>query len=129
MAPRSERATRDRALWMVRLATFGSAAGALGLSWVFSDASQAYFSGKPAPSSAPVVPAVPVAAAPVQAAPPVIQTVVHHPYQGSGYKAPAPAAGGSAAGASAPKPPAQGPAAPPPPPPPPVCHSTPSKPC
>jgi hypothetical protein len=128
MGQRSERATRDRAIWMVRLATFGSAAGALGLTWVFADASQAYFSGKPAPSSAPVVPPVPVAAAPVQQAPPVIQTVVHHPYQGGGYKAPAPAPA-PAPGGSAPRPPAQGPAAPPPPPPPPVCHSTPSKPC
>src|ERR1700682_3687137 len=121
MGQRSERATRDRAIWMVRLATFGSAAGAPGLSGVFGAAAQASFSGKPAPASAPVVPAVPVAAAPVQKAPPVIQTIVHHPYQG-GARAPAP-------GGSAPKPPAQGPAAPPPPPPPPVCHSTPSKPC
>jgi len=123
MAPRSERAARDRALWMVRLATVGSAAGALGLTWVFSDAAQAYFSGKPAPRSAPVVPVVPVAAAPVQQPPQVIQTIVHHPYQG-GSRAPAPAPGGAA-----PRPPAQAPGAPPPPPPPPVCKSTPSKPC
>jgi hypothetical protein len=119
MKPRSEQATRDRAIWFVRLATFGGAASALGLTWLFSGMAEAYFSGKPAPAPVPVPPVVPVAPAPVQQPPAVIQTVVHHPYQG-GSKAPAPAA---------PRPPAGAPAAAPPPPPPPVCHSTPSKPC
>jgi hypothetical protein len=120
MAARSEESTRDRAILIGRVATIGGAAGALGLTWLFSNLAAAYFSGKPvaAPTAAP--PQVPLAAAPVQAAPPVVVTVVHHPSQGR----PAPAAGGSA-----PQPPAQGPAPAPPPPPPPVCHSTPSKPC
>lgn len=113
--------TRDRAIWIVRLATFGGVASALGLTWLFSDLAQAYFSGKPGPIAAVVPPKLPVEAAPVQKAPTVIQTVVHHPYQG-GSRAPAPAG-------TAPRPPAQGPAPAPPPPPPPVCHSTPSKPC
>lgn len=112
--------TRDRAIWIVRLATIAGAAGALGLTWLFSDMAQAYFSGKPG-AIASVPPKVPVEPAPVQKAPTVVQTVVHHPYQG-GSVAPAPAG-------TAPRPPAQGPAAAPPPPPPPVCHSTPSKPC
>jgi hypothetical protein len=112
--------TRDLAIWIVRLATFGGVASALGLTWLFSDMAQAYFSGQPAPTSPSIPPKVPIEAVPVQKAPPVVQTVVHHPYQGS--RAPAPAG-------SAPRPPAQGPAAAPPPPPPPVCHSTPSKPC
>jgi hypothetical protein len=113
--------TRDRAIWIVRLATFGGVVSALGLTWLFSDLAQAYFSGKPAAPTAAVPPKLPAEAAPVQKAPTVVQTVVHHPYQGS--TAPAPAG-------TAPRPPAQGPAAAPPPPPPaPVCHSTPSKPC
>jgi len=113
--------TRDRAIWIVRLATFGGVVSALGLTWFFSDLAEAYFSGKPALKAAVVPPKVPVEAAPIQKPPPVIQTVVHHPYQG-GSTAPAPAG-------AAPRPPVQGPAAAPPPPPPPVCHSTPSKPC
>jgi hypothetical protein len=113
--------TRDRAIWIVRLATFGGVVSALGLTWFFSDLAQAYFSGKPALKAAVAPPKVPVESAPVQKPPPVIQTVVHHPYQG-GSTATAP-------GGAAPRPPAQGPAAAPPPPPPPVCHSTPSKPC
>jgi hypothetical protein len=115
MARRPEEATRDRAILIVRLATFGGLASALGLTWLFTNLAESYFSGKQ--PAAPLPPTVPVAAAPVQAAPPVIQTVVHHP----GY---APSSGGAA-----PRPPAQGPAAAPPPPPAPVCHSTPSKPC
>ena len=104
---RSERAMRDRAIWIVRLATFGGVASAVGLSWVFADAP----------------PVVPVAAAPIQRPRTVIQKVVHHPYQpGSVAYAPA-------AGAAAPRPPSQGPGPAPKPPPPPVCHSTPSKPC
>lgn len=123
MPLRTEQSTRDRAIWMVRLATLGGLFGAVGLSWLFGDLAEAYFSGKPpAPTPTPV-PVIPVAAAPVQKPPPVIQSVVHHPYQGGG--AGAPAVGGGAA----PRPPAQGPAPAPPPPPPPVCHSTPSKPC
>jgi hypothetical protein len=113
--------TRDRAIWIVRLATFGGVVSALGLTWLFSDLAQAYFSGKPAPTAAVVPPKLQVEAAPVQKPPTVVQTVVHHPYQG-GSRPPAPAG-------AAPRPPAQGPAAAPPPPPPPVCHSTPSKPC
>jgi hypothetical protein len=113
--------TRDRAIWIVRLATFGGVASALGLTWLFSDLAQAYFSGKPGPTAAVVPPKLPVEAAPVQKPPTVIQTVVHHPYQG-GSRPPAPVG-------AAPRPPAQGPAPAPPPPPPPVCHSTPSKPC
>ena len=114
--------TRDRAIWIVRLATFGGVASALGLTWLFSDLAQAYFSGQPAAPRASVPPRLPVEAAPVQKAPTVVQTVVHHPYQG-GSTAPAPAG-------TAPRPPAAAPAAAPPPPPPaPICHSTPSKPC
>ena len=112
--------TRDRAIWIVRLATLGGVASAVGLTWIFADLAQAYFSGKPALAES-MPPKVPVEAVPVQKAPTVVQTVVHHPYQG-GSTAPAP-------GGSAPRPPAQAPAAAPPPPPPPVCHSTPSKPC
>jgi hypothetical protein len=126
MESRSEHATRDRAIWFVRLSTFGGVVGALGLSWLFGDMAQAYFSGQPAPKPVALPPVVPVAAAPVQKPPTVIQSVVHHPYQG-GSRAPAPAAG------AAPRPPgaapAPAPAAAPPPPPAPVCHSTPSKPC
>jgi hypothetical protein len=115
-----EQATRDRAILIGRLATFGGAASALGLTWLFSNLAAAYVSGKPPPAAAAAAPApVPVAAAPLQQPPAVIQTVVHHP---SGGRAPAP-------GGAAPRPPAQGPGPAPPPPPPPVCHSTPSKPC
>ncbi len=121
MTGRSEHRTRDRAIWAVRLATTGGAVAALGLTWVFSNLAASFFSGKPvAAQPSPTPPRVPVAAAPVQAPPTVIQTVVHHPY--SGRVAPAPAGG-------APQPPGQAPAPAPPPPPPPVCHSTPSKPC
>jgi len=114
MDRRPEEATRDRAILIVRVATFGGLAGALGLTWVFSNLAEAFFSGKAPAAQLPH--AVPVAAAPVQKAPPVVQTVVHH----SGYP---PTSGG------APRPPSQGPAAAPAPPPAPVCHSTPSKPC
>lgn len=123
MESRAEQATRDRAIWFVRLGTLGGLVSALGLSWLFADMAQAYFSGQPAPKPAPLPPVVPVAAIPVQKPPTVIQSVVHHPYQG-GSRAPA-----------APRPPAAGAPAPagagaaPPPPPAPVCHSTPSKPC
>jgi hypothetical protein len=122
MESKSEQATRDRAIWFVRLSTFGGAVGALGLSLLFGNMAQEYFSGQPAPKPVPVPPVVPVAAAPVQKPPTVIQSVVHHPYQG-GSRAPAPAAG------AAPRPPGAAPGPAPPPPPPPVCHSTPSKPC
>ncbi len=115
MDRRSEEATRDRAILIVRLATFGGLAGALGLTWLFTNLAEAFFSGKAPAAQLP--PTVPVAAAPVQTAPSVIQTVVHH----VGYP---PSSGGSA-----PRPPSQGPAAAPAPPPAPVCHSTPSKPC
>lgn len=115
MADRYDEATRDRAIWIVRLATLGGAAGALGLTWLFSGMAEAYFSGKPPAPPAP--PAVPVAAAPVQKPAPVITSVVHHPYQPG------------ATSGTAPRPPARAPGAAPPPPPPPACHSTPSKPC
>lgn len=114
-----EHATRDRAILIGRFATFGGAAGALGLTWLFSNLAAAYFSGKPPTAAFSPPPKVPVAAAPVQKPPTVVQTVVHHPYGG-----PAPAPGGTA-----PQPPAQGPAPAPLPPAAPVCHSTPSKPC
>ena len=117
---KAERSTRTKAIWVVRLATFGGLAGALGLTWAFSNLAEAYFSGKP--PAPPRPPQVPLAAAPVQKPPAEVVTVVHHPAPVRGV-APAPAGG------AAPRPPAQGPAPPPPPPPPPVCHSTPSKPC
>src|SRR4029077_7961802 len=82
--------TRDRAIWIVRLATFGGIASALGLTWLFSDLAQAYFSGQQTAPRAFVPPPFPVAAGPGQKAPTVVQTGVHHPYQG-GSTAPAPA--------------------------------------
>jgi hypothetical protein len=113
-APPSHSA-RDRAVLIVRLATVGGVLGAVGLSWVFGNLAEAFFSGRqPAP---PGPPKVPIAAAPVQKAPPVVTTTVHHPYSSR------PGAG------SAPNPPGTGPAPAPAPPPPPVCHSTPSHPC
>jgi len=115
MDRRPEEATRDRAIQIVRLATVGGLAGALGLTWLFTNLAEAFFSGKEPTAQLP--PAVPIAAAPVQKAPPVVQTVVHH----SGYP---PTSGGVA-----PRPPSQAPAAAPAAPPAPVCHSTPSKPC
>ena len=121
MQKRSEQSTRDRAILIGRIATFGGVTSALGLTWLFSNLAADYFSGKPA--SAPVAtepPPIPVAAAPVQKPPAVIHTIVHHPSRGG--TAPAP-------GGTAPRPPSQGPAPAPPPPPPPVCRSTPSKPC
>jgi hypothetical protein len=115
-----EQAARDRAILVVRLAGFGGAAGALGLSWLFGGLAEAYFSGKPPTALAPsVLSHVPVETAPVQQPPTVVQQVVHHPY---GSQAPA-------AAGSAPRPPGQGPAPAPAPPPAPVCNSTPSKPC
>jgi hypothetical protein len=115
MDQRPEEATRDRAILIVRLATVGGLAGALGLTWLFTNLAEAFFSGRQPAAQLP--PAVPVAAAPVQTAPPVVQTVVHH----SGYPPTSPG--------SAPRPPSQGPAAAPAPPPAPACHSTPSRPC
>lgn len=116
----AERATRDRAILIVRLATLGGVVSALGLSWLFADLAEAYFSGKAPEPTQTTPPTVPVAAAPVQKAPPVIQRVVHHPYAGAGAPAPA---------GSAPRPPSSGPAPAPPPAPPAVCKSTPSKTC
>jgi hypothetical protein len=141
MKGRLSPSTRDRALRLVRLATFGGLGGAVGLSGAFSVAAALTFSGKPVAATlrpTPAPPQVPMAANPVQAPPPtpvVVQQVVHQP-----------AAAYSATGsrlASGPRPPAQAPAAlggpaaaapvglpaPPPPPPAPVCHSTPSAPC
>lgn len=108
--------SRNRAIWLVRLATFAGVSGAFGLTWGFSNLAEAYFSGKP--PAPPPPPRVPTAAAPVQKAPPVITTVVHHPGQPP-----------ASTGGTAPRPPGQAPAPAPPPPPAPVCHSTPSKPC
>ena len=114
-----ERANRDRALLVVRVATLGGVVSALGLSWIFAGLAEAYFSGKPPQVAVTAPPAVPIAAAPVQKPPPVIQRVVHHPYGAPG----APASAGSG-----PRPPSSGPA-PVAPPAPPACHSTPSKTC
>lgn len=100
---------RDRAILIVRLVTAGGALTTLGLTWLFSNLAVAYFSGKP-PAENP--PTIPVAAAPVQKPPKVIQTVVHLPY-----------------GSSGPRPPGQTPVPAQAPPPPPACHSTPSHPC
>jgi hypothetical protein len=116
----SEPAVRDRAIRVVRGATFAGVVGALGLTWVFANLAEAYFSGKPPQSSQANPPTVPVAAVPVQKPPKVIKTIVHRPYQGGGTTAPS---------GSGPRPPANGPGAAPPPPPPPACISTPSKPC
>jgi hypothetical protein len=115
MAKPKGEATRDRAIIVVRLATAGGAAVAVGLAWLFSNLAVTFFSG--AAQAAPAAPQVPISVKPVQAAPPVITTVVHH-------KGTAPTGGGTA-----PRPPAQVPGSAPAPPPPPVCHSTPSKPC
>lgn len=115
MDRRPEEATRDRAILIVRLATVGGLAGALGMTWLFTNLAETFFSGKAPAAQLP--PAVPVAAAPVQTAPPVVETVVHHP----GY---APTSGGAA-----PRAPSQGPVRAAAPPPAPACHSTPSRPC
>lgn len=113
-------AVRDRAILVVRLATFGGVVSALGLSWIFADFAEAYFSGKPPQPSQTTPPTVPVAAAPVQKPPTVIQKIVHHPYKPGAVPAPV---------GSAPRPPKTGPAPAPPPPPPPACKATASKPC
>ncbi|MFI5282678.1 MAG: hypothetical protein ACHQ0J_06055 [Candidatus Dormibacterales bacterium] len=123
MTKRAEQSTRDRAIWIVRVATLGGLTSALGLTWAFSNLAEAYFSGKqPAP---PAPPAVPAAATPVQVARQVITTVVHHPYSG-GYVGSTSGGGAAAAPASSG---GSAPAAAPAPPPPPACVSTPSKPC
>ena len=112
--------TRDRAIWIVRLATVSGLASALGLTWAFSNLAEAYFSGKqPAP---PAPPSVPAAAAPVQQARQVITTVVHHPYSGGYVGASSGGSTASSGGGTAPVSAAA-------PPPPPACVSTPSKPC
>lgn len=114
----SEQATRDRAMLIVRVATFGGMAGALGFSWLFSNLAYAYFSGKtPAVPIAAPPPEVAVAAVPIQKPPTVIRKVVHHVGWPPG------------AVSSGPRPPYQGPGWGPLPPPKPVCHSTPSLPC
>lgn len=112
-----EQAVRDRAIWVVRLVTFGSVAGALGSSWVFSGLAVAFFSGKPPAPATAATPEVPVAAAPVQKPPKVVQKVVHH----KGWPPGTIGAG--------PRPPNWGPGPAPMAPPAPVCHSTPSLPC
>ena len=125
MAQNIDRATRDRAIWIVRLATFGGLISAAGLSWAFADLAEAYFSGKAPQPRSETPPAVPVAAAPVQKPPTVIQTIVRHPYTGGGGGG----GGTTAPVGSAPRPPGTGPAPAPPPPPPSGCVSTPSKKC
>lgn len=111
MVRRPEEKVRDRAILIVRLATAAGVAGALGLTWAFSNAAASYFSGRaPAP---PPPPKVPLQATPVQKSRPVVTTVVHHP----------------AGTYAAPRPPSAAPGAAPPPPPKPVCVSTPSRPC
>jgi hypothetical protein len=113
----AEQATRDRAILVIRLATYGTVLSALGVSWLFSNLAEAYFSGKPPAPPAPST--VPAAAIPVQRPPKVItKVVVHHSYRP-----------GSVAPGSGPRPPGQGPGQAPAPPPKPVCHSTPSHPC
>jgi hypothetical protein len=119
MEPRFKPATRDRAILVVRVVTFGGVVGAFAITWLFSNLAEAYFSGKPANANATRPPQVPVAAVPKQLPPTVVTTVVHHPSTGHA----APVSG------PAPRPPAQAPAPAPAPPPPPVCHSTPSHPC
>jgi hypothetical protein len=105
--------SRNRAVWTVRLVTSGAVAGALAVTWAFSNMAEAFFSGKPQVAIPPQVPAL---ATPVQQARPVITKIVHHP-------------AGSRPGAAAPRAPGAAPAPAPAPPPAPACHSTPSKPC
>lgn len=101
---RSEERIRDRALWFVRLATASAVALAVGLTWLFANAAEAYFSGR-APAS--VVPKIPVQPTPVQSPRPVVTKIVHGP-------AP-PGQAPVYTGGAAPRPPA--------------CVSTPSHPC
>ena len=110
MERRPEERARDRAIWFVRIATTAGAAAALGLTWLFSNAAEAYFSGR---APAATVPKIPAAPTPVQKPRAVVTTVVHRP-AGTG---------------SAPRPPSQAPGSAPAPPPPPACVSTPSHPC
>ncbi|MHB8718610.1 MAG: hypothetical protein ACYDAC_06930 [Candidatus Dormibacteria bacterium] len=128
MDPRVDTRTRDRALQLIRCATVGGAGAALGLSGLFAVVAARTFSGAPAaqPIEQPV-PQVPLAATPVQTAPPsptVIVNVIHSSAEGySGTTA-------VSSGTTAPRAPAQAPAAAPAFPPAPVClHSTPSHPC
>ena len=124
MTKKIEQTTRDRAIWIVRGATVGGLAGALGLTWGFSNLAEAYFSGKQ--PAAPAPPSVPVAAAPVQAQRAVVTTVVHHAYGGSyGGGGTTTTGGGGTTTAGGGTTPVSAPA----PPPPPACVSTPSKPC
>ena len=114
MDPDVQARSRSRGIRLVRLATAGSVAAALSLTWGFGQLAEAYFSGKPPAPPAP--PDVPNKATPVQKAPPVVVSVVHH-------------SGPPPQGSVAPRAPSRPPGAAPAPPPPPVCHSTPSKPC
>jgi hypothetical protein len=124
MKKNNDQRTRDRAIWIVRGATFGGLVSALGLTWGFSNLAEAYFSGKqPAP---PAPPSVPVAAAPAQGTRAVVTTVVHHPYAG-GYVGTSTAGGTTTGGTTTSG--GTAPVAAPAPPPPPACVSTPSKPC
>lgn len=116
MAARTQAASRDRAILIVRAATVCAVVVAAGLSWAFGNLAEAFFSGKPAPAPAP--PTVPVAGAPTQHPRAVVQTVVHHPNTSR------PTSSGSN-----PRPPGTAPAPAAPPAPPPACHSTPTKPC
>lgn len=105
MDPRADERLRDRAIWFVRIATAAGVTAAVGLTWLFSNAAEAYFSGRP---PTPVVPRIPASPTPVQQPRPVVTQVVHGP---------------------APRPPSQRPGSAPAPPPPPACVSTPSHPC
>ncbi len=102
--PSPEERMRDRALWFVRLATAAAVTLAVGLTWLFANAAEAYFSGRPAAS---VVPKVPVEPTPVQSPRPVVTKIVHGPAPPG--TTPVYTGGGA--------------------PPPPACVSTPSHPC
>jgi hypothetical protein len=116
MQPSQAVATRNRAIFGIRVWTVTAILGSLGLSWLFAVLAEDFFSGKPVVTTVPQVPNLP---APVQQAPKVIQKVVHR-------TGTAPVGGG---GTTQPRPPSSGPAPAPAPAPPPACHSTPSKPC
>src|ERR1035437_6003713 len=128
MERRIDPVTRDRALQLVRRATLGGVATALGLSGIFTAVAAHTFPGQPVAKPLPRVgPAVPVAAGAAQGAPTnpvVIADVRHLPGQGSGGP-PVVSSG------TLPRGPGQAPVAAPafPPAPAPVCHSTPSHPC
>jgi hypothetical protein len=113
--------TRNRAIFGIRAWTVTAILGSLGLTWLFAQLAEDFFSGKTVAQQP--VPNVPQQQAPVQQAPQVIQKVIHKAGTAPIVigTAPRPPASGPAAGPA----PAPAPAPAPPPP----CHSTPSKPC